>query len=254
MRALRLLLTALVAAAALAGPAGAQQDNKQIYDSALKSLQSTDPKERAYGLVGLALIGTDGKGASKQVVQSLLDPDEEVRKEATTAIKAINPKLAAPVLELLQGTDYDKRKQAVTELAKMGKDAEAAVPALTAFVGQAKGADKVDVVNTLVKLGAADKQLTVQMTTWALKDPDAALRKAALAALPKLPDPGGQVPTVLKVLEGFPTDQAKVNAAAVLAAIGKGNNDALQALQRLKNDNSQEVRAAAKAALDKVGK
>lgn len=245
-------LCAVLAAALLAGPARAQQNNQATYDAALKSMQSSDPMERAFGLVGLALIGKDGVNASRQVVTSLYDNNEEVRKQAAAALNAVNPTIAAPVLELVRGTDNEQRLKAVEQLGKLGKDAAPALPALMAFLNQAKGADKAAVIKTLALVSPDDKALVSQLTGLALKDSDPAVRNAALQALPKMGDAAGQIAAGLKALDSEKDAQARVNAINVLAAAGKGNADVMTRLQGLTTDPSAEVKAAAKKAVDQL--
>jgi HEAT repeat protein len=246
---------AVLAAALLARPALAQQNNQDTYNAALKSLQSAQPADRALGLVGLALIGTDGIGASREVVAALFDSSDEVRKQAATALSSVNPTLAGPVLTLVNGTDPDRKAQAVQALSKLGKDALPATPALLSFLGQAKGTEKTDVVKTLAAIGGQDPAMTAQIGALALKDADPVVRQAALQAIGKMSDPQSQVNVALDILNTDRTAQNRVNAAILLGTVGKGSTAAMQKLEAVAGgDLSPEVQAAAKKAIEQLKK
>jgi HEAT repeat protein len=246
------LLVAVVLAALVLRPAQAQQDNQKTYEDALKSIKSTDPMERAFGLVGLALVGTDAKGASREIIGLLNDPSEEVRTRAGEALTKANPAIAEPVIALVQGTEYDKRIQAAEAIAKLGKDAGPALDAVTGFLDKAKGADRGKVVKALAAIAPDDKKTAALIANLALKDGDPAVRDAALAALSKVGDKKEQTALFLGAIKNEKDVQKRINAINALAAVGQGNQDAMKALEDLAKDPSAQVRDAAKSAVSKL--
>jgi hypothetical protein len=249
-----ILLVAGIALAAVL-PVGALQNERQTFDSALKDLKSTDPEVRALAVYTIGLAGEKAAPVSREVIEALNDPNANVRNEAATAITAVNPTLAKPVLQLATSDDADKRAQAVQDLSKLGKDAAAAVPALMTYVEQAKGANKVKAIDALGKVGASDKKLAAQMANWALNSTDPAVRDAALKALPKMADASAQVETATKALQNERTTvQGRLNAVGVLGSLAKDSRNARQALENLTVDPSQQVRDAAKKALEQSRK
>ncbi len=239
---------AVVCAALVVSPSQAQQDNQKTLEAGLKSLQNSDPMERALGLVALALIGKDAKVASKEIIELLNDPNAEVSKRAVEAITAANPDIAAAAITLAQGTDLDKRIQAAEQLGKLGKDGSPALSLLLPFLDKTTGADRVKVLKALASAGAEDKKAAEAIAKAALTDNDPKVREAALAALPKMADSKAQVGTMIGALKERDT-QKRLNAISALGAVGKGNLDALKALEALANDPSAQVRDAAKKAV-----
>jgi len=246
-----IFLVAVVSLAAVL-PVGGQEDKKATYDEALKYLNSNDPVARAFGLFTLGIAGKEAGPASREIIAALTDPNADVRKQAATTLTAVNPTLATPVLILAQSDDYAKRMQAMQDLSKLGKDASAAVPALVAFLNQAKDSDKAKVIQSLTQVGATDKKLTALMTTWALTSTDPAVRDAALQGLPKMAGAADQVGAALKVLQNDASVQNRLNAAGVLGALAKDSREARQALESLTGDKSPQISGAAKKALTQL--
>ena len=106
---LRLLIT-LLAALALAGPAGAQVLER---DAALQALKAPDAAQRERGVVGLARNGRIAD--APLLVAALRDPDESVRATAEQALwivwsrsgRAEVDKLFAQGLEEMNGGRFD---------------------------------------------------------------------------------------------------------------------------------------------------
>lgn len=248
------VVAAIFTAVLLGHEAEAQQDNKLTLDAALKAMQSADPKDRALGLVGLALIGPDAKGSSREIIGMLNDSDAEVRTQAAAALKAANPKIAAPVIELAQGTDASKRVEAAQQVAKLGGDASAAVPALLKFMDQVKGADRAKVVTALGAVGGDDKKLGATLASVAAKDADPVVRQAAIAALPKMADGKSQVGAIVTAARTDKDEKTRIAAINALGSLGQGDRDAMKTLEGLSKDSSKAVAEAAKKSLEQVRK
>src|SRR5207249_3923935 len=102
------------------------------------------------------------------------------------SIGLVNPTVAGPVLNLVTGETYEVRLSGVLALAKLGPTGLPAIPALLVFLRQAKPEDRGKVVQAIADVGVKDPQVAVLIATMALRDPDPAIRAAALAALPKM--------------------------------------------------------------------
>src|SRR5262249_55053936 len=160
-----------------------------------------------------------------------------------------------PVLTLVQGKSYEDRVGALAALGKLGDAAAPAIPALLVFMQQAQGADKLTAVNTLAAVGNKDPQLAASFATIALKDTDPAVRAAALKAMAKQQNPASGMEVINKALTTDNDPKQRIGAITALTDIGKGNAEAIKMLEAaMKSDQSPEVKAAAKQALDKLKK
>ena len=101
---------------------------------AMQALKSKSGPDRAAGLSFLAILGSEAKTASREIVTSLFDTDAEARKWAGMALKEANPTISGPVLTLVQGKTYGDRVTALTDLTKLGDTAAPAIPALLKFL------------------------------------------------------------------------------------------------------------------------
>jgi HEAT repeat protein len=222
-------------------------------NEAMKFLKSSNPTDRTAGLMSLALLGEDGRVATRDVVGLLFDGSKDVREWANLALPKVNPELAEPVMTLANSQDYDKRMDAMKQLAKLGGDAMPAIPALLKFLDQADPKDRVAVVGTLTQVGAKDPNLSTTLVNLGLRDKDPAVRAAALQGLSKLGNVQAALDMLTKMLKE--TDPAqRTSAITGLAAIAGTNKDAMQALKASLTDPSPTVRAAAKQAMDKLEK
>ncbi len=228
--------------------ADAQVTPQQTMDSAMKYLKSNSGTDRAFGIVTLGLLGKDAIGASKDIVVALYDSSPEVRKVAGQTLPMVNPAISQPVLTLARSDDRDAKAQAVKDLGKQGPDAIGAMPALMNTFDQTKGADKGQVLLAMAAVGSQDKEMTAKVAMWALKDPDPAVRAAALQALPKMADAKGQIATFLPLLAEM-NQQSRLTAITALAGIGQNNPQVLKALEGLTNDKDKQVSEAATKAV-----
>ncbi|MBY0522498.1 MAG: HEAT repeat domain-containing protein [Gemmataceae bacterium] len=235
----------------------AQQKEAPSLDDCLTYLKSDKSTDRAFALSTMGLMKKDALSAAKLIVGSYFDSSPDVRQAADLALKNVNPDLYKPVTSLVQTQNYDARVQAITDLAKMGKDGAAALPAMVNFFKDgAKGTERAAVVKAMGEVGLEDKAFTPEMAQLALKDPDPAVRQAALKALPKMADAAGQMPTILSAVANDKTPANRIEAINVLGVVGGGNKDAIKSLQGVVADQNQPaaVREAAKKALMKVQK
>ncbi len=247
----RLLLVLGIVLLAMGTPASAQ---KQIMDlnDAMRTFKSTNANDRAAALALVAYMGGDAKIASKDVVGLMFDNSPFVRQWANTALGKINPELAEPVLEMVNGKDNDARIEAMQKLVAMGPDL--AGPALTAvmkFFSQVDESDRPKVVNALAQLGGKDPAVATMLANVGLRDKDPAVRQAALTALPKMADAQAALPIFENLLKNSdPAERAQ--AVTGLAAMAAKYPQAMKSLQAATADPSPTVSGAAKQAVAKV--
>jgi HEAT repeat protein len=238
---------------AMGGTTSAQQPTIKDVNDAIKALKSNNPQDRAAGLAAMAYLG-EGKSASKEVVDLMFDNSPLVRQWAGTALGKINPELAEPVLALVNSKDNDTRMDALQKLVGMGADlAGPALPALDRFLNQAEAQDRAKVVTALAQIGSKDAATAALLARVGLKDQDPAVRKIALAALPKMAD----VKTALTMFDGLMKNSDPAERAlgvTGLTALAPTNADALKALKAAASDPSPTVSGAAKQAMEKVKK
>jgi HEAT repeat protein len=234
----------------------AQSQTPEIRDlnDALKYLKSDKSTDRAFALSVMGLLKDDARSASREIVQAYFDSDKDVRVAADLALKGANPTLYQPVTDLVNGA-YEKRVDAVDALAKLGKDAAAAAPALINFMKDAQPAERGTIIRALTSIAPNDKTLAPLMVQWAIKDQSADVRKAAMKALPALADAGDQVTAITDLInnnENSALDRER--AVQVLAVFGPGNPDVVKTLQTLQTNPTPQVRDAAKMALEEIKK
>lgn len=252
----KLLAILVVASCGLLGQNQRYPAADQVFlPDALEYLKSDKSTDRSFALATMGLMGKDAASASRLVVKAFFDTNADVRQAANLCLKNVNPPIYQPVVDLATSKDYDTRMKAANELAKMGKDAAPTVPALLEFLKDgAKPGDRASIVKSLGDVGAADKEITPMIAQLAIKDPDPAVRLAAMKALPKMSDSGGQLGVVLEAAAKDKNMANRVEAITVLGTIGKGNQDAIKVLQGMLNDAAPQVREAAKKALANVQK
>lgn len=135
-------------------------------------------------------LDADTKAKVAALIENLKDEDEQVRRDAATALGDIGPaaKDAVPALivALKKDADEDVRRNVATALGEIGPMAKGAVPAL--IIALKKDVDEEVRRNTAIALGEIGPAAkdAVPALTQALKDEDEDLRDAAQTALKKI--------------------------------------------------------------------
>lgn len=251
----RLLLLPVITLGFLGSDLPSHGQNKvNDLKAALQALKSKDATDRAAGMYFLAEYGKDSKQYSREIVSGLLDPSADVRMWASKGLPRANPEIAGPVLDLVQSRDYEKRKEAVQALAKLGETAGPSVPALLAFMQDARPGDRAEIVKTLTTVGAKDPALPAALVNMALKDPDPAVRAAAEKGIPKMENHQAVAEAYATFLQD-PDPARRASAVTSLGNLGlKNTQPIVRVLEQALKDPSPTVQAAAKKALEKVGK
>ncbi len=190
----------------------------------IRSLENKRPF-RFYALQVLQRVGSDAVPAVPALMATLDDSDATLRRETLFALGAIGPGAAPAVekiAEKLADSDPDVAHAACYALSQIGPAAQAALPALEK------------------QMGSDDEFMRITAVWAALKiNPnDARLQEKA-------------VPYLVKALTNERV-HVRVEAAYTLGEIGGPAKAAIPALEKSLEDTSPTVRAAARAALERL--
>lgn len=216
------------------------------------------------------------------------------RVEAARTLEKLGPRGAVAVndliavLDRLRGTEQEPLQEAIVEaLGRMGSKAKAALPALARAVHRTADLDLAIKNSTAAILAASDSQdidaLTFQLTsrdaslrlraakalgdlgavartavpglTQVLKDPDADVRRAAIAALRAIePNAAPSEALIRAIAEDLrdPDPNRRLAAVRTLGQIGPPAAIVAPALEALRADPDADVRRAAIAAFARV--
>ena len=198
----------------------------------IESLQSKSPL-RYYTLQLLIQLGPEAAPAVDALIGTLADPEVEMRREALFALGAIGAAASSAVDQvtaMLADRDAEVRHAACYALGEMGPAAKSALPQLKKAMESDDTFLQIAAVLAGLKIDAHNEDLQTQ-------------------AIPRL-------------INGLTDERehVRIECAAVLGDMGLGDlgqlaRPALTALQGvLHQDSSQDVRAAAKVALEQIGK
>jgi HEAT repeat protein len=102
----------------------------EVWTDQLKFLKNKDPRVRRAAATNLGRLGAEAKFAIAPLRQRLTDADPRVRCGAATALCEIGPAAVDEMIQALTLPDKLVRREAVWGLAKIGKAAAPAIPAL----------------------------------------------------------------------------------------------------------------------------
>jgi len=220
----------------------------RLLPMAIADLADPDPRVRrqAAGAVGLAGIGRHDAAAALE--KALRDPSPEVVQAVALALARLGPEAQAALPALLTIARQTKPSSVdlLTALGGMGPAAKDALPALRARLGE----DPEAVAHALGRLGPA----AIPTLVAALGHADPRVRHAAARALSYLGTDAA--PAVRELARALHDPEASVrNAAAqALGAIGPAAAPAVSALvTRLADDPDANVRSWSASALGRIG-
>jgi hypothetical protein len=147
---------------------------------------------RLVAMAALAQLGAKGKGASRELCESLLDRREEVSRRAFETLDAVNPGLLDVIHPLLSSDNYAIRIAALQKLKAMDEDGRPAVQLLLFFKavvlhGHQRGFSPpvydsnphaALVVDTLATVAPNDPAWTGELDMW-LSDTNPSVREIA---------------------------------------------------------------------------
>jgi HEAT repeat protein len=249
-------------------------EKRKVVQPFFKALQSKKPAERIEAMEQLAKLGEKAQGATFAVVLAMMDGTPAIREAAASCLEKVDPKLHKHVVTMLFDTSETKKAEAEEALGKLGERAEGAVPALKARWSQ-----------TLANAGDSSLRLPdyaalIALVSIAPDDPQVANEVLRLLASPYRGGFDGLVAENNRVFAFRLMDRIDVPAAKKVAALsaalsaattsslgdqkgqltaieqlvkhGAEAKPALPVLMKLKLSNSEEVRKAAGAAVEKI--
>jgi HEAT repeat protein len=214
---------------------------------------------RPAALKAIGLIGPQARDAIPLLIDRLKDPDEKVRVKVAELLNTYDPKPreAIPALtESLKDANVWVRLTAAWSLIGIaGPETKAVVPVLTAALNEADHWPRRSAALALAEVSPAAAKEAVPALQARLQDADPGTRVAAaraLNALKLLP-----AKAALPVLAAALPDKdpwTRQHGAGGLGRLGPAAVGAVPALTERLRDDNEDVRKAAAAALELIGK
>ncbi|MFT5322801.1 MAG: HEAT repeat protein [Planctomycetaceae bacterium] len=219
--------------------------DQQAVPSLLMTLNHAGVGLRPRILEALGRLGD--RCALERIIGLLDDPDESVRLHAIQAVQRMPDRRAEkPILRIIeQSQNPELKRQAVLALASTGSPK--AVPILSSLLREADTALKTAIVESL---GQIDTIEASESLVGLLHDDDLSIVLKALAGMRKSPALSA-MPRLVELTE-HPNVDVRRHSLEVLAEI-KGDVSTGILEERLLNDCSVEVRAAAARGLGRTG-
>jgi HEAT repeat protein len=202
----------------------------------------------------LQKLGPEARSALARLAALLKEADEDLVRAAMAALLTIGPGEGEVVAlaGALKHANAEVRGLAMQALAKMGPDAKAAVPQLTASLKANDAQTRREAAKALGALGAAAKDSAKALTD-ALKDARVDVGVESALALVKLGEPKPGVAFFADTLrKGFASPDERLACVQALAQIGAPAAAAVPALTTALDD--ERLREEAGTALAKMGK
>jgi HEAT repeat protein len=185
-----------------------------------KSLESDNPKRRAYAAYGLGRIGKPAMSAADTLIDTAFDKDPLVRRASLRALRRIDP-------------PHEKTMPVVIKILEEG-DMSIIIPTLQSIVEEGK--------DSVPRLRGALKAKHPQVQYWAC---------IVLAEIG--PDAAAAVPEITEVLKARDPD-TRLQALLALGNIGEAAEKSLGAILKVaENDDFEHVRYAAVYAIGNIG-
>jgi HEAT repeat protein len=219
-------------------------------------------------------MGSDAIEMGAALVQiGIMSNNAEVREAAMDAIAKIDPEISKQVAIILNDKSEENRDKAVLTLSKMGKSAKSAAPAIKFHAlhvasrnlqNSAKNPqyEAFEMIVLLSKIDPDDSTVSeMAMRAVAGNDKNIRLRRTgtetfrneAIALLNSLNiDKNKKFAAIVLGISQTTVD--KVLLINELGNLGEDASPAVKLLKKLKGDLDPKVRAAAEAALSKIGK
>ena len=206
----------------------------------IEALKDDDNEVRRNAASALGRIGPAAEAAVPALIEALKDDDNEVRRNAAFALGRIGPAAEAAVpalIEALKDEDSDVQRRAAFALGRIGPAAEAAVPALIEALKDEDSDVQRRAASALGRIGLA-AEAAVPALIEALKDGDRDVRRSAADALGRIgPAAEAAVPALIEALKDEDS-WFRNSAAFALGRIGPAAEAAVPALiEALKDDN-----------------
>lgn len=222
------------------------------------------PADRMKAADDLRKLGEKAKSATGALCQALFDPSPQVQVTALDALKAVNPKVHAPVATLVAPlTEADflfmgstDRPKAVAALAKLGAEGRAALPVLLRYkvaISKPGGWPQVpEVLAALVKVAPDDPAVATLLVQSLSRDDHGPARATAAVGLSYTKPTKKSVAALGQAVRADPEPEVRLAAVNTLAAFGAEAKAAVKAVEAAKTDPDERVREAARKAAEKI--
>jgi HEAT repeat protein len=197
--------------------------------------------DRAQAVQLLGQMGADAKDGCETLLESLNDPDANVRHFASQALNQIGEAAIPTVQAALAHKDVTLRRQAAETLGRMGARAKPAAPALTELL---KDDDRLTRVKAAQALWWIDQRVAVVIPVLAesMQDKDVTVRRAANTALYQIqPRPKEALPAFLAALKDEDALMRVQSAQAVWEIDHKADEVMPALLDVLKHSKDQMI-------------
>jgi HEAT repeat protein len=264
----------------------APHDDRMLEDF-LSLIDDTDAKVQGQIIDTIRALGPVSRRALPRVIGKLNSTDLAVRIAAAEMIASHGPAAAeaVPALASLLDVPEPKLQRVAAEtLGSLGKSAQPAFARLTSLLGSEHAEIRIATATTLCSLELEPEVLRPHLVR-TLRDDNADVRRATLRAIQRLGAPGAIfVPDIIRLADGkenmrtvqrllrryerrgpdvrslpeliqeLKHDKEPVRLLAVrfLGLAGKNAKEAIPALERMREDPSDEVRKQALAASERI--
>jgi HEAT repeat protein/S1-C subfamily serine protease len=214
---------------------------------------ANEPTEvRLLAVKCLGRLGSEARTALPVLLGLLKEQDDGLRAAAMASVVTIgaDTRDVAALSDALGNPNVEIRRLSMQALAKLGPQAKAAVPGLTASLKDADKATKLEALKALAAVGPAAKE-AVPALTEALKDTDSEVGVAAARALAGLGEGQTALPYLVEGLKNGSQEQKRSS----ISALGLLGHEAKTASSLLANNLEDEaLRSDASETLVKIGK
>lgn len=216
-------------------------------------LKNEDWSVRSQVLMVLGNMGTDASIVLPQIIATLDDENEHVRRSAAnslTRVPATTSETRLALVRSLESDDRHLRSQAGRALATAPADSATTAPELARIAASDNHQASGVAFNVLEKLPAAN---VVPLLVPMLSSEDQQTRQNAARVIGNFgPEASAAVPTLITLLDEYPH---YLMAVHTLGRIGPGAKAAIPALLSLfeRSDPSRQLRLAVTGALARIG-
>jgi len=229
-------------------------DAAAVLDEIFRTQAGSDPdaiESRLKAAELLGKVGPDAKPYSQTLLDALQDPDLHVRTVAAVALPKVNVPADVAVPEMIKVLDKDLNADVARALSSYGPDADAAIPTLVKILNDTKLDSELrwNAARTIGKMREKGAP-AIDALSQNLKDEAPNVREHAAEAIG---DIGTAAQSAAPALIGALTDtfwKARRDAARSLGQIGNSSNEVIEALEKLSADEDENVRTAAKTAIE----
>lgn len=200
----------------------------------------------------LARIDPENEDAVATLMQGLQDTDAKIRVHSAFVVGDLRMKTAVPLLAKMAANDDGMRGAAMIALAKLGPDAEEAIPVLVTWLDSHRAGHRMLAAQTLGKIGPAAR-VAIPALTETVKDSDWKVVIWTAYALCMIhPEDEQWLSTLTDFLEPDNRDIIRAEAATAIAEMDVLPETAMPAVVEALHDEDVDVRLMVVKAIERV--